>query len=180
MLTRDEVELPFRDDVEVEDAETGQVVVSNGTRGDDAYRESISGFLERWRTRCATYGIDYVRLFTDHPLDTGLRAYLRRRIAGAARDSLLAPWALAGDVLLAGPVVVHMLLRRNARRVMFPATHFLLATQAAAVRFRRPSDIGLDDPASRDRRGRRPRDCAANRGDAAASRAVECEDLLAR
>ena len=55
----------------------------------------------------------------------------------------LAPWALAGAVLLAGPLVVHMLLRRNARRVIFPAAHFLVATRAAAVRFRRPSDVGL-------------------------------------
>lgn len=56
---------------------------------------------------------------------------------------MLAPWALAGAALLAGPLLVHMLLRRHARRVSFPATHFLLATPAAAVRFRRPSDIGL-------------------------------------
>jgi uncharacterized protein (DUF58 family) len=84
VLTRDEVELPFRDDVEVEDPETGEIVLSNGRTAATAYREAISGFLERWRTRSATYGVDYVRLFTDQPLDTGLRAYLRRRTAGAA------------------------------------------------------------------------------------------------
>jgi uncharacterized protein (DUF58 family) len=84
VLTRDEVELPFRDDVEVEDPETGQIVLSNGRTAATAYREAISGFLERWRTRSATYGVDYVRLFTDQALDTGLRAYLRRRTAGAA------------------------------------------------------------------------------------------------
>ena len=84
VLTRDEVELPFRDDVEVEDPETGRVVLSNGRAAATAYRESVSGFLERWRSRSATYGVDYVRLFTDQPLDTGLRAYLRRRTAGAA------------------------------------------------------------------------------------------------
>jgi uncharacterized protein (DUF58 family) len=84
VLTRDEVELPFRDDVEVEDPESGQIVVSNGRAAATPYREAISSFLERWRTRSATYGIDYVRLLTDQPLDTGLRAYLRRRIAGAA------------------------------------------------------------------------------------------------
>ena len=55
----------------------------------------------------------------------------------------LAPWAFAAGILLAGPVLVHMLLRRNARRVLFPATHLLTATRAAAVRFRRPSDAGL-------------------------------------
>jgi uncharacterized protein (DUF58 family) len=84
VLTRDEVELPFRDDVEVEDPETGRIVLSNGRAAATAYRESVSAFLERWRSRSATYGVDYVRLFTDQPLDTGLRAYLRRRTAGAA------------------------------------------------------------------------------------------------
>lgn len=51
--------------------------------------------------------------------------------------------ALAGAVLLLGPVLVHMLLRRHARRVVFPATRFLPSTHAAAVRFRRPSDVAL-------------------------------------
>ena len=84
LLTRAEVELPFRDDVEIEDPETGRIVLSNGRAAASAYRESISAFLERWRSRCATYGVDYVRVFTDAPLDTTLRAYLRRRSAGAA------------------------------------------------------------------------------------------------
>jgi len=82
VLSRDEVELPFRDDVELEDPETGRLILSNGAAAGRAYREAISAFLERWRTRCATYGIDYVRIFTDTPLDAGLRAYLRRRAAG--------------------------------------------------------------------------------------------------
>jgi hypothetical protein len=55
----------------------------------------------------------------------------------------LAPGALAGLVLLAGPLVVHLLARRHARRITFPATQFVRATQAAAVRLRRPTDIGL-------------------------------------
>jgi uncharacterized protein (DUF58 family) len=83
VLTRDEVELPFRDDVELEDPENGRLVVTNGAAAGRAYREAISAFLERWRGRCATHGIDYVRVFTDTPLDAGLRSYLRRRGAGA-------------------------------------------------------------------------------------------------
>ena len=84
VLTRDEVDLPFRDDVELEDPETGRLVLSNGAAAGRSYREAISAFLERWRTRCATYGIDYVRIFTDTPLDMALRSYLRRRVAGSA------------------------------------------------------------------------------------------------
>ena len=55
----------------------------------------------------------------------------------------LAPWAFAGAALLAAPLLVHMLLRRHARRVVFPATHFVPPTRPASVRFRRPSDVGL-------------------------------------
>ena len=84
VLTRTEMDLPFRDEVELEDPETGRMVLSNGAAAARAYRESISAFLERWRTRCATYGIDYVRVLTDSPLDAALRAYLRRRALGSA------------------------------------------------------------------------------------------------
>jgi hypothetical protein len=55
----------------------------------------------------------------------------------------LAPAAIAALALLAGPVVVHLLARRHARRVVFPASHFVRPAHAAAVRLRRPSDIGL-------------------------------------
>jgi uncharacterized protein (DUF58 family) len=84
VLARSEVELPFRDDVEVEDAETGATVLSGGPAAVAGYREQISAFLERWRARTATYGIDYVRVFTDTPLDAALRSYLRRRAMGTA------------------------------------------------------------------------------------------------
>ena len=68
--------------MEAEDPETGEIVLSNGTVALRQYREAISAFLERWRTRCATYGIEYVRVLTDTPLDTALRGYLRRRAGG--------------------------------------------------------------------------------------------------
>jgi uncharacterized protein (DUF58 family) len=84
VLTRDEVALPFRDDVEMEDPESGRRLLTNGAAAGRAYREAISAFLERWRSRCAAHGIDYVRLFTDTPLDAGLRGYLRRRGGGTA------------------------------------------------------------------------------------------------
>ena len=82
VLTRDEIELPFRSDVEVEDAETGARLLSSGGATATAYRAAISEFLERWRSRSAAYGLDYVRVFTDMPLDAALRGYLRRRTAG--------------------------------------------------------------------------------------------------
>ncbi len=84
LLTREEVEFPFRGDVEIEDPETGARVLSNGAAAIRGYREAFSAFLERWRERCSTHGVDYVRVFTDTPLDAALRAYLRRRSIGSA------------------------------------------------------------------------------------------------
>ena len=83
VLTREEVTLPFRGDVEIEDPETGRRVMSNGAAAARGYRAAFSAFLERWRERCATHGVDYVRVFTDMPLDAALRGYLRRRTLGS-------------------------------------------------------------------------------------------------
>jgi hypothetical protein len=55
----------------------------------------------------------------------------------------LAPAAFAALALLAGPLVVHLLARRNTRRLVFPATHFVPRSEAAAIRLRRPTDIAL-------------------------------------
>lgn len=54
-----------------------------------------------------------------------------------------APAALWGLALVAGPVLVHLLVRRHATRVLFPAMRFVPAVRAAAVRLRAPSDRGL-------------------------------------
>jgi Aerotolerance regulator N-terminal len=53
------------------------------------------------------------------------------------------PAALIGLVLLAGPVLVHLLVRRHAARVVFPAMRFVPPVRAAAVRLRSPSDRAL-------------------------------------
>ena len=81
VLSRDEIELPFNGDVELVDLETGRSVVSNRMASGRQYREEFAAFLDRWRSRCAAYGIDYVRVLTDTPLDEALRGYLHRRAA---------------------------------------------------------------------------------------------------
>jgi uncharacterized protein (DUF58 family) len=78
VLAPDEVNMPFRHDVELEDMETGRRVLTSGAAR-QSYRLEFDRFLERWRTTCATYGIDYHRVTTDLPLDACLRDYLRRR-----------------------------------------------------------------------------------------------------
>jgi uncharacterized protein (DUF58 family) len=84
VLSRDEVELPFRGDVEIEDAESRRRVLAGAATAAD-YRRDFDAFLERWRSRCAQYGIDYTRVSTDMPLDTALRGYLLRRAGSVAR-----------------------------------------------------------------------------------------------
>ena len=84
LLTRDELEFPFAQDVELEDLESGRRVLT-GPAAASTYRHAFAEFLERWHARCARDRIDYTRLVTDQPLDAALRGYLLRRGGGAAR-----------------------------------------------------------------------------------------------
>jgi hypothetical protein len=53
------------------------------------------------------------------------------------------PGALAALALVVLPVLVHLLVRRHAARVRFPAMRFVPHVRAAAVRLRAPSDATL-------------------------------------
>lgn len=55
----------------------------------------------------------------------------------------LAPWAFLGLLFLAGPVLIHLLARQRATRIVFPAMRFVPPVSASAVRIRRLSDAGL-------------------------------------
>ncbi|HZB26400.1 MAG TPA: BatA domain-containing protein, partial [Vicinamibacterales bacterium] len=52
----------------------------------------------------------------------------------------LNPAAFAGLAAVAGPLIVHLLLRPRAVRVQFPSVRFIAGSSTAAVRPRRPSD----------------------------------------
>jgi uncharacterized protein (DUF58 family) len=84
VLTREEIDFPFRGDVRLEDLESGRHVLA-GVSSAANYRRAFAEFLERWRTRCASNGIDYTLVTTDVPLDAALRGYLLRRVAGTRR-----------------------------------------------------------------------------------------------
>jgi uncharacterized protein (DUF58 family) len=77
VLTRDELDFPYSNDVELEDLESGRRVIAGGSAS--GYRQRFADFLERWHARCARHGIDYSRVFTDTPVDAALRAYLLKR-----------------------------------------------------------------------------------------------------
>jgi uncharacterized protein (DUF58 family) len=84
VLTREELELPYGGDVEFEDLESGRSVLANVPAARAAYRAKVEAFVERWRSRCLAYGIEYTRVLTDMPLDVALRGYLLKR-AGTPR-----------------------------------------------------------------------------------------------
>jgi hypothetical protein len=54
-----------------------------------------------------------------------------------------APAGLAALALLAAPLLVHLLARRRAARVLFPGMRFVPPGRPAAVRLRTPSDLPL-------------------------------------
>ncbi len=86
VLTPEEVTLGLTGEVEVEDLESKQTVLTRASAVRAQYQVRFGEFLERWRRRCAAYGIDYTRAMTDAPLDETLRPFLlRRRAAGPLR-----------------------------------------------------------------------------------------------
>ena len=84
VLTPEELTLRVRGATEFEDLETGARLVA-GAGASDAYQARMTAFLERWRTRCASLGVDYVLARTDRPLDITLRGYLLQRGRAARR-----------------------------------------------------------------------------------------------
>ena len=86
VLTAEEMTLGLGGEVELEDLESGRTVLTRTSAAREAYRARFGEFLDRWRTRCTSYGIDYTRAMTETPLDEALRGILlRRRAAGPPR-----------------------------------------------------------------------------------------------
>jgi uncharacterized protein (DUF58 family) len=85
ILTRDELELRLPDEAELEDLESGATLIAQPAAVRAGYARRIEAFLESWRTRCSSYGIDYTLAATDAPLDHALRDYLLRRVRTASR-----------------------------------------------------------------------------------------------
>ncbi|MGB2715791.1 MAG: DUF58 domain-containing protein [Vicinamibacterales bacterium] len=87
VLTREEVDFPYRGDLELEDAETGRTLLTNAGRIAAGYRAAMSAFLERWRSRAASYGFAYTPALTDMPPDQLLRQYLLKQSTASRRQS---------------------------------------------------------------------------------------------
>jgi uncharacterized protein (DUF58 family) len=84
VLSGEELDWPFEDDLEVEDSESGRRV-SMSVSGADGYRARMAAFVTGWRERCLAENIVYALARTDVPPGHVLREYLLQRNARASR-----------------------------------------------------------------------------------------------
>jgi len=84
VMSRREIEFPYRGGVEFEDLESGGTRLVEASSLAEGYRARVKQFLDRWRSEARGSGLDYALMTTDVPPDDALRGYLIRR--GAGRD----------------------------------------------------------------------------------------------
>jgi len=80
MLTRDEIELPYRRGVELTDLETGRRLAIDAGLARRGYTDAVAAFLERWRRRAGAEGFQYSLVVTDVPPQRALRNMLLARV----------------------------------------------------------------------------------------------------
>jgi uncharacterized protein (DUF58 family) len=79
IMSRAELEFPFRRDLTFTDLETGRELPVNAGTVRTAYKDAVAAFLERWRARAAAEGFQYSLIVTDTAPDRALRNFLMRR-----------------------------------------------------------------------------------------------------
>jgi uncharacterized protein (DUF58 family) len=79
ILSRAELEFPYKTDVEFTDVETGRSVAVHAAVARREYKDGVTAFLERWRSRAGAEGFQYSLIVTDTPPDRALRTFLLAR-----------------------------------------------------------------------------------------------------
>jgi uncharacterized protein (DUF58 family) len=79
ILSRDEIDLPYRRDLEFTDLETGRRLAINAGLARRDYKDAVAAFLERWRSRAGAEGFHYSLVVTDTPPERALRNFLLGR-----------------------------------------------------------------------------------------------------
>jgi uncharacterized protein (DUF58 family) len=79
VVSRAEIDFPYRDDAEFEDLETGARQLVSGRAMASAYRAAVGEFLSRCRAEAHRDGISYALFTTDASPAHVLRHYLLRR-----------------------------------------------------------------------------------------------------
>jgi hypothetical protein len=81
VMAGEELSLPFHEQVELEDLETGAVRLVDATRAAVSYENAVRAFLDRCRSGALRDGVDYSLFTTATALAPALRAYLLERAA---------------------------------------------------------------------------------------------------
>ena len=79
IISRDEIDFPYRRDLELEDLETGRTVAINPDLARREYTDAVAAFLERCRMRAGADGSQYSLVITDMRPDRVLRHFLLGR-----------------------------------------------------------------------------------------------------
>jgi uncharacterized protein (DUF58 family) len=79
IMSREEVEFPYRRDLEFADLETGASVAVNAGLARRDYTDAVAAFLERCRRRAGAEGFQYSLIVTDTSPARGLRNFLLAR-----------------------------------------------------------------------------------------------------
>ena len=79
ILSRDEIELPYRRDLEFADLESDRTLAINAGLARRQYTDAMAAFLERWHSRAGAEGFQYSLIVTDTPPERALRNFLLAR-----------------------------------------------------------------------------------------------------
>jgi len=79
ILSREEIDLPYRRDLEFTDLESGRSLAINAGLARREYQDAVAAFLERWRSRAGAEGFQYSLIVTDTPPARALRNFLLAR-----------------------------------------------------------------------------------------------------
>jgi uncharacterized protein (DUF58 family) len=79
ILSAEELELPYRRDLEFTDLETGARLAINAGLARRQYQDAVAAFLERMRSRAVAEGFQYSLIITNTPPDRSLRNFLLAR-----------------------------------------------------------------------------------------------------
>lgn len=79
ILSREEIELPYRRDLEFADLESGRTLAVNAGLARRDYTDAVAAFLERWHARAGAEGFQYSLIVTDTPPQRALRNFLLAR-----------------------------------------------------------------------------------------------------
>jgi len=79
ILSRHEIDLPYKGSLEFTDVEDGARCLTDATASREAYKERVEAFCTGWRSRARAAGIEYERFITDEAPSRALRQYLVRR-----------------------------------------------------------------------------------------------------